>query len=324
MAYPVGASAGAWYGSAAPGTAYSGTFIPEIWSGKLVEKFYDATVLAAISNTDYEGEIRNQGDLVKIRTKPSLTIRDYTAGETLTYERPSSNVIEMLIDKGKYFNAIVDDVQEVQADMDMLSMWADDASEQMKITIDSAVLDDVTGLGASAGLNANNQGASAGRISNNINLGTPGVPLSLVARSPGVGELEVMDLIVYLGQTLDEQNIPETGRWLLLPAWACALLKRSELRDASLTGDGVSVSRNGRLGMIDRFTIYSTNLLATNSGATAIYAGHPHGFTFASQLTKMETLRAESTFGTIMRGLQIYGYKVVDGTAIAKAYCVKA
>ena len=324
MAYPVPASAGAWYGSAAPGTAYSGTFIPEVWSGKLVEKFYDATVLAAIANTDYEGEVRSQGDLVKIRTKPTLSINDYTAGQTLTYERPSSNVVELLIDKGKYFNAIVDDVQEVQADMDMLSMWADDASEQMKITIDTDVLNDVTGFGASAGLHADNQGASAGRISNNINLGTIGAPLSLVARAPGIGETEIMDMIVDLGTVLDEQNIPETGRWIILPAWACGLLKRSELRDASLTGDGTSVARNGRLGMIDRFTIYLSNLLPVNSGSTAIYAGHSHGLTFASQLTKMETLRAETTFGTIMRGLQVFGYKVVDGTAIAKAYTVKA
>lgn len=324
MSYPVGASAGAWYGSAAPSTAYSGTFIPEIWSGKLVEKFYDATVLAAISNTDYEGEIRNQGDKVIIRTKPTLTINDYTAGQTLVYERPSSSVVELLIDKGKYFNAIVDDVQEIQADLDMLSMWADDASEQMKIAIDSAVLNDVTGMGAAAGLNVDNVGASAGRLSDNINLGTTGAPLSLVARNPTAGQTEIMDLIVSLGQVLDEQNIPETGRWLLLPAWACALLKRSELRDASLTGDGTSPMRNGRLGMIDRFTLYATNLLPINTGATAIYAGHPHALTFATQLTKMETLRAESTFGTILRGLQIYGYKVVDGTAIAKAYCVKA
>jgi hypothetical protein len=328
MAYPTGTTAGSLYLGGTSGgitTPYSGTFIPEIWSGKLVEKFYDATVLAAISNTDYEGEIRGQGDTVKIRTKPTLSIKDYTAGQTLDYQRPSSNIIELLVDKGKYFNAIVDDVQETQADVDMLSMWADDASEQMKITIDGDVLDDVTGLGASAGIDADNQGASAGRISDNVNLGTPGAPLSLVARSPAsAGQLEILDLIVNLGQVLDEQNIPETGRWLLLPAWGCSLLKRSELRDASLTGDGVSALRNGRLGMIDRFTLYSTNLLPLNTGATAIYAGHPHGLTFASQLTKMETLRAESTFGTIMRGLQIFGYKVIDGTAIAKAYAVKA
>ena len=133
-----------------------------------------------------------------------------------------------------------------------------------------------------------------------------------------------MDLIVDMGTCLDEQNIPETGRWIILPAWACGLLKRSELRDASLTGDGISVARNGRLGMIDRFTIYLSNLLPLNTGATALYAGHAHGLTFASQLTKMETLRAETTFGTIMRGLQIFGFKVIDGTALVKAYAVKA
>ena len=76
--------------------------------------------------------------------------------------------------------------------------------------------------------------------------------------------------------------------------------------------------------MIDRFTLYTSNLLPVNTGATAIYAGHAHGFTFASQMTKMETLRAESTFGTLMRGLQVFGWKVVDGTAIVKSYAVKA
>ena len=324
MSYPVGASAGLWYGSVAPNPAYSGTFIPEIWSGKLIEKFYSATVLAAIANTDYEGEIRGQGDKVKIRTKPTLTINDYTAGQTLVYQRPSSNIVELLIDKGKYFNAVVDDVQEVQADLDMLSMWSDDASEQMKIAIDTTVLHDTTGIGAAGDLSAYNYGATAGRISGDINLGTSGSPISLVSRSPGSGEAEIMDYIVDLGLCLDEQNIPETGRWIVMPAWAAALLKRSELRDASLTGDGMSLARNGRLGMIDRFTIYVSNLLPTNTGATAIYAGHPHGFTFASQLTKMETLRAETTFGTIMRGLQVFGYQVVDGTAIVKGYAVKA
>jgi hypothetical protein len=76
--------------------------------------------------------------------------------------------------------------------------------------------------------------------------------------------------------------------------------------------------RNGRLGMIDRFTLYGSNLLPVEAGnnATNIFFGHSHGLTFASQLTKVETLRAETTFGTILRGLQVYGFKVVDGTAL--------
>lgn len=319
--YPTGTnSPGGTPGAAAPNVAYSGTFIPTIWSGKLIEKFYDATVLAAIANTDYAGEISNQGDKVVIRTKPTISINDYVADGNITVERPSSNIVELLIDKGKYFATILDDVMEIQADLNQLGMWADDASEQMKITIDTDVLLSMLGQADAA-----NQGATAGRISGNLDLGVTTAPLNLVARAPQAGETEVIDFILRLGQALDEQNIPETGRWLTCPAWLASMIKRSELRDASLTNDGVSMLRNGRLGMIDRFTLYSSNLLPSGvagglvAGETGVFAGHAHGLTFASQLTKMETLRAESTFGTVMRGLQVFGFKVTDGTALTEA-----
>ena len=316
MAFPVDATP--WTGSS-PSPAYSGTFIPEIWSGKMIEKFYDATVLGAIANTDYEGEIKNQGDHVIIRTKPTIEIRAYTADTPLTYDRPSSSVVDLLIDKGLYFNTVLDDVMQIQADLDQLSMWADDASEQMKIEIDTAVLATLD-----ADVSADNKGTTAGRLSNNLSLGVAATPLVVVARSPAGGQIEVLDLIVNMGTVLDEQNIPETGRWMIIPAWFAGLIKRSELRDASLSGDSISMSRNGRLGMIDRFTLYASNLLATDaSGGTNILAGHKHGLTFASQLTKVETLRAESTFGTILRGLQVYGSKVVDGTALVSAWAEK-
>jgi len=315
--YPVASTP---YSGARPTTEYSGVFIPAIWSGKLIEKFYDATVLAAIANTDYEGEIKNQGDKVVIRTKPSITIRDYEADQALVVERPSSTHVELQIDQGKYFNCVVDDVMEVQSDINLMSMWSDDASEQMKIAIDTDVLAFLLGQA-----DADNIGATAGRLSGNINLGVTTSPLDLVARLPGTGETEVIDLIVSLGQVLDEQNIPETGRWLVIPAWLAAMIKRSELRDASLTGDTVTMARNGRLGMIDRFTLYVSNLLPAGTagglaaGETAIFAGHSHGITFASQVTKMETLRSEQTFGTLMRGLQVYGREVTDGISLVEA-----
>lgn len=319
MVYPVSTSP---YAGANPNPAYSGVFIPTLWSGKLIEKFYDATVLGAIANTDYEGEIRNQGDTVKIRTKPSITINDYEANQALAVERPSRPTVELQINRGKYWNTVLDDVMEVQSDLDLLSMWADDASEQMKIVIDTDVLTNI-----SPDIVAANKGASAGRISGNIDLGATGSPLSVVARNAGTGEVEVTDAIIRMGQVLDEQNIPETGRWLIVPAWFLSQIKRSELRDASLAGDSVSISRNGRVGMIDRFTLYLSNLLpqVTDSTDTVyrIFAGHSHGLTFASQLTNVETLRAESTFGTLMRGLQVYGHKVIDGTALAELYALQ-
>ena len=105
------------------------------------------------------------------------------------------------------------------------------------------------------------------------------------------------------------------------------MLLKSDLRNASITGDQTSPLRNGRLGEIDRFTIYTSNLLPTAvEGANTayhIFAGHTHALTFASQLTELETLRVESTFGTVMRGLQVYGHKVIDGTFIADAYVIK-
>jgi hypothetical protein len=298
-------------------------FIPEIWSGKLVEKFYASTVLAAISNTDYEGEIKNKGDRVKIRTKPTITIRNYNADGLLALDRPSGGTVELFIGNGKYFSLILDDVMEIQSDLNVLSMWSDDAAQQLKIAVDQDVLDGIVNQMAAA-----NQGLNAGVITGNINLGIHGSPISVVARDPTAGESELLDVLMRLGQVLDEQNIPEVGRWVVMPAWAGRLIKQSELRQAYLSGDSVTMLRNGRLGMVDRFTIYISNLLPTNSfdstnfaaGEWPIYAGHPHGLTFASQISKVETLRSELTFGQILRGLQVYGFQVVDGRALAQAY----
>jgi hypothetical protein len=96
------------------------------------------------------------------------------------------------------------------------------------------------------------------------------------------------------------------------------MIKKSDLRDASLSGDGTSILRNGRIGMIDRFTIYMSHNLSVTSGKYSIIAGHKMGMTFASQMTNMETIRSESTFGNIIRGLQVYGYKVVKPEALAQ------
>jgi hypothetical protein len=307
--------------SPVPSPAYSGTIIPEIWSGKLIEKFYASTVLAAISNTDYEGEIKNQGDKIHIRTKPTVSIRDYQIDANLTLERPSSSIVDLTIDQAKYFNTVLDDVIDVQSDLNALSLWADDAAQQMKIVIDTDVLARVM-LHAAA---ATNRGVSAGKSSGVINLGVSGTPLTVVPRNAGSGQVEILDVLLRCGQALDEQNIPEVGRWVVLPTWAATQIKQSDLRQAYLSGDTVSILRNGRLGMVDRFTLYSSNLLPQGvggglaAGESVIYAGHAHGLTFASQVNKVETLRSENTFGNILRGLQVYGAKVLDGSAIVEA-----
>jgi hypothetical protein len=314
------------YPSGSTSTDYVASgFIPEIWSGKLIEKFYAATVLAAISNTDYEGEIKSYGDRVKIRTKPTLIINNYLVNGDLALQRPTGSSVELTIDQGKYFAAILDDVIEKQSDINNMSIWADDASEQMKITVDTDVLLFLLGQANSA-----NMGLTAGVISGNINLGVTGTPIAAVGRNPSTGQVELIDVLLRIGQALDEQNIPETGRWIVMPTWATFQLKRSELREVFVSGDQVSILRNGKFGQIDRFTIYASNLLpfGTLAGLAAgewvIYGGHAHGLTFASQLTNVETIRSERTFGQILRGLQVYGRQVLDGKAICQAIVTQA
>ena len=285
---------------------YSGNFIPEIWSGKLIENFYDATVLAAISNTNYEGEIRKMGDTVNIRTTPEITIKTYVKGQTLSVENPDKPKIQLVIDKGEYFACIEDDVDKVQADVNMMDTWSKDASERMKIKIDQRVLTDIL-----PSISSLNKGATAGRITRNIDLGTTGTPIAIT-------KTNVLDYIVDMGTVLDEANCPESERFLIVPAKMAGFIKKSDLKDASITGDSVSVLRNGRLGMIDRFTVYVSHNLSVTSGKFSIISGHKMGFTFASQMTEMESLRAESTFGNVIRGLQVYGYQVVKPEALSQ------
>jgi len=293
-------------------TQYSANFIPEIWSGKLQVKFYKTTVFSEISNNDWEGEIKGQGDKVRIRTIPTITINSYNKGDNLTNQVPTSTPIELNIDKGKYFAVVLDDVDAVQTDVKLMDMFTNDATQQMKIAIDADLLDNVK----AAALATTNRGATAGAISANINLGIEGTPRAITKSN-------VLDLILDMGQVLDEQNVPETGRFVVIPAWMAALIKNSDLKQAYLTGDSVSPLRNGKLGMIDRFTLYVSNNLPSHSGDQHILAGTKDAISFASQMTNVETLRAQTTFGNIVRGLNVYGYSVVKPEALVNAVISK-
>ena len=255
------------------------------------------------------------GDRVKIRTKPTITIKDYQADGLLGLDRPSGGSIELYIGIGKYFSLILDDVMEVQSDLNLLSMWSDDAAQQLKIMVDRDVLGGIVGRRA-----RQEQGCDCRHHLRQPQPWHQGHPAhGERRRRPPVRSASSMCCFVS-ASALDEQNIPEAGRWVVMSAAAGRYIKQSELRQAYLSGDPVSMLRNGRLGMVDRFTIYISNLLpsiatdATNfaAGEQPIFAGHAHGLTFASQISKVETLRSELTFGQILRGLQVYGYQVVD------------
>lgn len=274
----------------------NGNFLPEVWSKKLQAKFYAASVIPAIANHDWEGEIKDKGSKVQIRVRPTIIIGDYSVNEDITYQDLTDDKIEFPIDKAKYYAFKVDDIDQAQSDIRIINETTQDASEQMKIAIDTQAL------------------------------GTVYADAGTAHTSQQVTKTNVLDWIVDLGTDLDDNNIPETGRWLVLPPWICAMIKKSDLKDASLAGDGTSILRNGRLGMIDRFMIYSSNLL---SGASTVgspihpMAGTNAGISFASQYVKTETLRLQSTFGDAIRGLNVYGFKVTHAPSLVDAPAYK-
>jgi len=293
-------------------------FVPEVWSGKMQVKFYDFTCLNRITNTDWEGEIKNMGDTVYIRTIPSITVNDYYVGKKLTYERPQSPSISLSIDKGKDWGIEINDVMKIQSDLKLLDKWTDDATQQVKIKVETGFFSDQT---IYDGCHADNKGDTAGAKSHSYNLGKAGAPVQIT-------KANVLDMLVDMGSVLDENNVPETGRWAVIPVWMAGLIKKSDLKDASLTGDGKSVLRNGRIGAIDRFELYSSNLLHCAVDGTLGWCYHAMfgtqaGISFAGQITETEKLRNPFDFGDIVRGLKIYGYKPTKKEAYGVFYCKK-
>jgi len=318
-------------------TPASGNFIPSVWSAKLNAKFYASTVFGEIANTNWQGEISGMGDKVIINTAPTITVTNYTVGGGgLNYQVPQPDVLEMNIDKAKAFAFQINDVLDYQAKPNLLDMFSADAAEQMKIAIDSTVL--FNSITSATGPAAANMGATAGAKSGAYDLGTSGAPIQINATAGDASN--ILTKILQMASVLDEQNVPESDRFLLIDPATRALLMNTNLAQAQFMGDSQSMVRNGKIGMIDRFTVYVTNQLpwqaasvstwtsadGTETAASggnvafkrrAILAGHKSGITFASQITKMETIRNPSDFGDYVRSLNVYGHRVVKQEALA-------
>jgi hypothetical protein len=297
MGYPV-ASGSVNYSST--GANNNSQFIPEIWSKKLLTKYYENCVYMEISNTDYEGEIKDYGDKVNIRTVPDITINDYEKGQNLSYEEPESAPVSLTIDQGHYFAFKVNSVDEYQSDINLMDTFSQDGAMKMKRRVDSNILGSVYAAAASV-----NAGATAGKDSGSLNLGTAGTPLDIT-------KANIVDVLVErCGVCLDETDTPDEERFVVLPPSMCARIKTSELKDASLTGDGNSTLRSGKIGMIDRLHIYSSRNLRVNSGAYDVLFGHKSALSFAAQITEMETLPNPNDFGQLVRSLFVYGFDVL-------------
>lgn len=283
---------------AAFAAAPQSNYIPEVWGKKLLANFYKSTCLHEVTNNDYEGEIKGQGSKVQIRKSPDIAVTDYDG--TITYGELGEAKIELLIDKAKAYAFKDDDIDSVQRDIkQFVNEATSNAATNTKIAIEADVFGTVY--------------ASAGTVIDAVT--TP------------VTKGNVIDFIVDAGVALDEKNISEEGRFLIIPAWMAGMIKKSDLKDASITGDGTSILRNGRLGMIDRFTVYmSNNLTADGVGSNEYHclAGTKEAISFATQFEKNRKMELEGSFSTAYSGLSVYGYQVVQPDALLDLHAKKA
>ena len=288
-------------------------YVPIVYTKKVLRNFYETSVFAQVLNTDYEGEIKAQGDKVVIRKTPEMTVLPYKVGTAITYEVPAKDSTELMVDLGMYSAFQIDDVDKAQSDLPLINMFAKDAGERIRIETDKEILEYL-----STGANATNKGVAAGAISSSINLGITTTPLVITPAN-------ATEFIVQMNQVLDEANIPMEGRWCILPAWVCTALKTSDLKAANITGDSTGVIRTGLIGMVDRMKVYQNNNLATGvAGGLAadefsVLAGTNEGGSFAANITKTDTLKIPNSFGEYWRTLFVYGRAVVQDTALINA-----
>jgi len=295
-------------------------YIPILYAGKTIKRYYETSILPFISNTDYEGMIKAQGNEVKIRTVPEIAIDDHAIGDVITNQRPLSESKTLLINKAKRWSFIIDDIEQVQTDLkNRVTEWSQNAAENLDAVICTDVLEDLPG-----DVHIKNKGTTAGRLSGSIDLGGAEEATILV-----LDEQNIMKKIVEMGAVLDEQNVPDEGRWLLIDPLTAAILKASDIKAVDLTGDSKSPYRTGLVGRLDRFTVFATNRLlreaATDAGTNPdtlpqsyinILFGNREGLTFATQLTKNKMVDDPNGFDKIYRGLQVYGYKVIKPHAL--------
>jgi hypothetical protein len=288
-----------------------GNFSPVVYSQKVLMTFRKASVVEDITNTDYAGEIENFGDTVNIINEPTLTVKSYNRGTQISTEELSDAQTQLVVDQGNYFAFKVDDIEERHSHINWMTMATDQGAYQLKDSFDSNVL---TNIQANV-LAANIYGSNASPIDVGFD----------------AGEVDPANVLARLARLLDDQNVPEDGRWAVAPPifWEEMNQTGAKLMEVQVTGDGTSPLRgslnNGRVSdrIVHGFVLYKSNNVPTPTGSNAtqhVLAGHMSAMATANHIAKTETLRDQNSFADIVRGLHIFGRTVLRTHALADAF----
>ena len=294
-------------------------FLPAVYSKKVLNFFRKSSVVEGITNTDYAGEITAFGDTVRIIKEPEITVYQYERGQDVTATKLTDQEINLVVDTANAFKFIVDDIETSMSHVNFKEVASSSAAYALRDAYDQGVLVTMfAGVSASSpnhilgSDNATDLAAGTFDGTGNLDIGYAS------------GEHDPIDVLSHMARLLDEQNVPEEGRWFLAnPEFYEQLVQSSSKLLSVDFNAGQGSIRNGLVssGKLRGFDMYKTNnIAATSNAAGKCIAGHISSTCTAQTIVNTEVIRDPSSFGDIVRGLHVYGAKVLRGEALVSAF----
>tara|TARA_R110000751_G_scaffold1731_2_gene6259 strand:- start:1637 stop:2626 length:990 start_codon:yes stop_codon:yes gene_type:complete len=294
-------------------------FMPSVFSKKVLNFFRKASVAEAITNTDYAGEISAYGDSVKIIKEPVITVYQYERGADVTQTKLTDQETTLVVDTANAFKFIVDDIETAMSHVNFKEVASSSAAYSLRDAYDEGIIATLfAGVSASSpnhilgSDNATDLAAGTFDGTGNLDIGF------------GSSEHDPIDVLSHMARLLDEQNVPEEGRWFLAdPAFYEVLVQSSSKLLSVDYNAGQGSIRNGLVstGKLRGFDMYKTNnIAAATNAAGKVIAGHMSAAATAQAITSTEVIRDPDSFGDIVRGLHVYGSKVLRPEALVSAF----
>jgi hypothetical protein len=306
----------------------SGNFAPSIFSQKVLKFFRRASVAEDITNTDYTGEIENFGDTVNIIKEPTLTVSAYTRGSVVNPQDLADDQVTMTVDQANAFAFKIDDIEERHSHVNFEALATSSGAFALKRKFDANILQAMSDGAGIAG--ADDASLSGGLTTTNSALGTASAPINVETNDAGI------NLMLLMARTLDDQSVPEENRWFVAPPifYEKMFQAGNKMAEVQVTGDASSNLRNGLAtpGTLAGFRCYKSTALnstagtdqvtlsgvATDASENIIMAGHISSTSTASHIAKTEVVRSTESFSDVVRGLHVFGRKVLRPESIVR------
>jgi hypothetical protein len=332
----------------------NGVFSPTLYSKKVQKAFRKSSVVEGITNSDYFGEISNFGDSVRIIKEPEITVQEYARGTQITPQDMEDEDFSLVVDKANYFAFKVDDIEEKHSHVNWMDMATDRAGYKMKDTYDSEILGYMSGyVKNSSGVWVANT-TTSGSVANTsagtdewlaerqldrsdfVSGGTSGHAVSIGTRGTVATDYDATPLRVLnrMNRFLDLHNVPQEGRWVVVDPIFLEILRDEDSKFMNHDYQTSEALTNGQVvaGKIRGFKVYESNnlpFLGTGAGTAdgaggnttnfgVVVAGHDSAVATASQITKTESYRDPDSFADIVRGMQLYGRKILRPESLVR------